>query len=174
MRYVKDSVVINPDRDIPLLQQVRNSRFVTHQQLFQFMQYGGFDDRRNTFNWRTSRLLRAGHVATCDGRFGTGSAIYRITKSGLALLEHYGQFTTILQSNTDHLPHASQVFHSLELNSIHLALAHKSLLAGWHSEVEVASFNAISRSCYRKDYDAVVEVWIGDRKACFALEYERS
>jgi hypothetical protein len=48
------------------------------------------------------------------------------------------------------------------------------VLAGWHSEVEVASFNTISRSPYQKDYDAIVDVWIGERRACFALEYERS
>lgn len=174
MRYIKDSVVINPDRDLPLLRQVRNSRFVTHKQLFEFMQFAGSDDRRNSFNWRTKRLLGAGHLSTCDGRFGTGSAIYRITKSGLALLEHHGEFTAILHSNTEHLPHTAQVFHSLELNAVHLALAQKQLLAGWLSEIEIASFNIISQSRYQKDYDAVVEVWMGDRKVCFALEYERS
>lgn len=174
MRYMKDSVVINPNRDLPLLRQVRNSRFVTHKQLFEFMQLDGTDDRRNSFNWRTKRLLRSGHLSVCDGRFGTGTAIYRITKPGLALLEHHGEFTTILRSNSEHLPHTSQVFHSLELNAVHLALAHKRLLAGWLSEVEIASFNIISRSRYQKDYDAVVEVWNGERKVCFALEYERS
>ena len=39
MRYAKNSLVINPERDIPLLLQVRNSRFISHQQLFEFMQY---------------------------------------------------------------------------------------------------------------------------------------
>ncbi len=41
MRYAKNSLVINPERDIPLLLQVRNSRFISHQQLFEFMQYHG-------------------------------------------------------------------------------------------------------------------------------------
>ncbi len=174
MRYVKDSVVINPTRDLPLLRQVRNSRFVTHKQLFEFMQLVGTDEPRSTFNWRTRRLLGSGHLSACDGRFGTGTAIYRITKSGLGLLEHHGEFTTFLRSNTEHLPHTAQVFHSLELNAVHLALAQKQLLAGWLSEIEIASFNIISRRRYQKDYDAVVEVWIGDRKVTFALEYERS
>jgi hypothetical protein len=138
------------------------------------MQLDGADERRNSFNWRAKRLLRYGHLSLCDGRFGIGSAIYRITKSGLSLLEHHGEFTTILHSNTDHLPHTAQVFHSLELNAVHLALAQRQLLVGWLSEVEIASFNIISRSRYQKDYDAVVEVWNGDRKVCFALEYERS
>jgi hypothetical protein len=66
------------------------------------------------------------------------------------------------------------VLHALELNRIQLALARQNLLAGWHSDVEIASFNAISNEPYQKDYDAIVDVWVGDKKACFALEYERS
>jgi hypothetical protein len=173
MRYAKNSLVINPERDIPLLRQVRNSRFVSHQQLFDFMKFGGLDHCRSSFNWRTRRLVGSGHLSVCEGVFGAGSAVYRITREGLALLEHHGQFTTVLHSNTEHLPHHSQVFHSLQLNAIQLALAHKNLLAGWQSEIEIASFNTISGTPYQKDYDALVEVWIGDRKACFALEYER-
>jgi hypothetical protein len=174
MRYKKDSLVINPERDIPLLRQVRNSRFVSHQQLFEFMKFGGFDHCRSSFNWRTRRLLGYGHLSICQGIFDAGSAVYRITREGLALLEHHGQFTTVLHSSTEHLPHPSQVFHSLQLNRIQLALAHKNLLACWQSEVEIASFNTISPTPYQKDYDAVVEVWIGEKRVCFALEYERS
>jgi hypothetical protein len=174
MRYKKHSLVVNPERDIPLLRQVRNSRFVSHQQLFDFMKFGSLDHCRSSFNWRTRRLLGYGHLSVCQGIFDSGSAVYQITREGLALLEHHGQFTTVLHSSTEHLPHPSQVFHSLQLNRIQLALAHKNLLAGWQSEVEIASFNTISPTPYQKDYDAVVEVWIGEKRACFALEYERS
>ena len=38
----------------------------------------------------------------------------------------------------------------------------------------MASFNTISRSPYEKDYDAIVDVWVGDKRAQFALEYERT
>lgn len=174
MRYAKNSLVVSPERDIPLLRQVRNSRFVSHNQLFDMMAYQGIDRCRSSFNWRTRRLVRSGHLSICEGVFGAGSVVYRISKAGLVLLEHHGQFTTVLHSKTEHLPHPAQVFHSLELNSIQLAFAHQNLLAGWHSEIEVASFNTISQAPYQKDYDAIVDVWIGDRKACFALEYERS
>jgi hypothetical protein len=174
MRYAKNSLVVSPERDIPLLRQVRNSRFVSHNQLYEFMAYGGFDRCRSSFNWRTRRLVRSGHLSICEGVFGAGSVVYRISREGLALLEHHGQFTTVLHSRTEHLPHSAQVFHSLELNAVQLALAHQNVLAGWHSEVEVASFNTISHTPYQKDYDAIVDVWNGDRTACFALEYERS
>ncbi len=174
MRYAKGGLVINPERDIPLLRQVRNSRFVSHSQLFELMRFGGSDRSRDRCNWRVRRLIKSGHISICSGVFCAGSAVYRITREGLILLEHHGQFTNVLHSNTQHLPHASQVFHALELNAIQLALAHKNQLASWQSEVEIASFNTISRSPYEKDYDAIVDVWVGDNRARFALEYERT
>jgi hypothetical protein len=174
MRYAKGSLVINPERDIPLLRQVRNSRFVSHRQLFDFMKLSGVDHCESSFNWRTRRLLGSGHFSICEGSFGTGSTVYRITRAGLLLLEHYGEFSTVLHSGTQHLPHPAQVFHALELNGVRLALASRNLLASWQSEVEVASFNTISRVPYQKDYDAIVDVWIGATKERFALEYERT
>src|SRR5258708_34708106 len=138
------------------------------------MRVCGFERSRNRFNWRIKRLIDAGHIAVCAGVFGAGSSVYRITRDGLTLLEYHGQFTAVLHSNTQHLPNTVQVFHALELNNIQLALARKNLLASWQSEVEVASFNTISRTPYSKDYDAIVDVWVDDGQARFALEYERS
>jgi hypothetical protein len=174
MRYAKGSLVINAERDVPLLRQVRNSKFVSHHQLFEFMKLGGFDHSRNSFNWRLKRLLDSGHMGICQGVYGAGSAVYHVTRDGIMLLEHHGQFTAVLHSKTDHLPHASQVFHSLQLNAVQLALARANLLASWQTELEIASFNTISRDPYQKDYDAIVDVWMKDRTARFALEYERT
>src|SRR5579864_976561 len=164
MRYAKNSVVVQAERDIPLLRQVRNSKFVSHIQLFELMKLGGWEISRDSFNWRVRRLLRARFLSVCDGSFGAGTVVYRISREGVALLEHHGQFTTVMHSKTEHLPHISQVFHSLELNRIQLALASQSLLSNWQSEIEVASFNTISSSPFQKDYDAIVEVWIGTRR----------
>jgi hypothetical protein len=174
MRYAKDSLVISRERDIPMLRQVRNSRFVTQNQLFEFMKLGGFDHNRDSFNWRVKRLRECGYIGACPEVHGAGSAVYRITKNGLILLEHHGQFTAVINSGTVHLPHLAQAFHAIELNSLHLALARKNLIAGWQSEVEIASFNTISHSPFQKDYDAIVDVWLGDKTARFALEYERT
>jgi hypothetical protein len=174
MRYAKNSVVIQAERDIPLLRQVRNLKFVSHAQLFELMRFAGWEHSRDSFNWRIRRLIKAKWLSICEGDFGAGLAVYRIGREGIALLEYHGQFTAVLHSKTEHLPHRSQVFHSLELNRIQLALANQNLLANWQSEIEVASFNTVSCSPYQKDYDAIVDVWIGDRRARFALEYEHS
>jgi hypothetical protein len=173
MRYLKDSIVIHAERDLPLLRQVRNSKFVGHNQLFDLMRFAGSESSRDSFGWRVRRLVKADFVSICAGVFGAEGTVYRITRDGIALLEHHGYFTTVLHSNTKHLPHTSQVLHSLELNRIQLALARQNLLANWQSEIEIASFNTISCSPYEKDYDAIVDVWLGERTARFALEYER-
>jgi hypothetical protein len=174
MRYAKGKLVISAERDIPLLRQVRNSRFITHAQLFEFMKLGGFDHDRDAFNWRLRRLRTSAHISVCSDVHGVGSAVYQITKNGLTLLEHFGHYAIVLNANTEHLPDLAQVFHAVELNAIHLALARKNLVAGWQTEIEIASYNTISPRPFKKDYDAVVEAWVGDRKVRFALEYERS
>lgn len=174
MRYAKNGLAIQMGRDIPLLRQERNSKFVSQHQLFDLMHSGGWERSRDSFNWRLRRLLNARFVDICEGFFGAGSAVYRITRDGIHLLEHHGEFTTVLHSNTQHLPHTSQIFHALQLNSVQIALAKQNLLAHWQSDIEVASYNTISKTPYRKDYDAVVEVWLNGRTVKFALEYERT
>ena len=173
MRYLKNSIVIQAERDVPLVRQVRNSKFISHNQLFELMRFAGSESSRDSFGWRVRRLLKAGFLSTCAGALGAEGTVYRVTREGVALLEHHGHFTTVLHSNTKHLPPTAQVLHSLELNQIRLALARQNLLAHWQSEIEIASFNTISCSPYGKDYDAIVDVWLGEKTARFALEYER-
>ena len=174
MRYAKGSFVISEERDVPLLRQIRNSRFITHAQLFEVSKLVGFEHDRDSFNWRLRRLRTSAYISVCSEIHAAGSAVYQITKNGLTVLEHFGEFAVVLNSNTEHLPHLAQVFHALELNDIYLALARQNLVAGWQSEIEIACYNTISPRPFQKDYDAVVDVWINDRKARFALEYERS
>ncbi len=175
MRYAKGGLVINAERDIPLLLQVRNSRFVSHAQLFEFMKFGGVDRCTKQFQLarEAARYVRA--IGALPGGV-LGAALPSIGSDGAGL-----RCSNIMANSRqccipilEHLPHVSQAFHSLELNRIQLGLAQANLLAGWQSEVEVASFNTISRSPYEKDYDAIVDVWVGDKRAQFALEYERT
>jgi hypothetical protein len=174
MRYAKGNLSVSSTRDIPLLLRIRNSKFVTHDQLFEFMQLAGYEHSRNSFNWRVKRLVNGNYISICAGNFGMGVAIYRITRDGLLQLEKQGHFATTFNSGTQHPPHALQVHHALELNAIQWQLAKANLLACWQSDVETASSNTVSRAPLAKDYDAIVDVWNGDKMARFALEYERT
>lgn len=174
MRYARGSFVITDERDVPLLRQIRNSRFVSHQQLFEFLQYEALVSSRGTFNWRIHRLLKTQHIERVDGLTWRGSPVYSITPNGLIELESHGEFAVALHSRTRKMPDRVQVFHALELNVIRLALARNGLLVSWRSEIEISSNNMVSIAPYQKDYDAIVKIWIGNEVREFALEYERS
>lgn len=174
MRYAKGSFVITPERDIPLLRQVRNSRFVAHQQLFELLQHEAVASCRSTFNWRIQRLLKTRHIERLESVSWQGSPVYSVTQNGLVELESQGEFAIALHSGTRQMPDRMQVFHALELNAIRLSMARNGLLVSWQSEVEIGSTNMVSAVPYQKDYDAVVKVWIGSEVREFALEYERS
>ena len=60
MGFQKGSIALSPAQDIPLLLQVLHSRFVTHDQLFEFMLLGCYELKRASFNWRVRRLVQGG------------------------------------------------------------------------------------------------------------------
>jgi hypothetical protein len=68
---------------------------------------------------------------------------------------------------------ANQFRHAIGLNDLHLGLARQGVLEDWQSEVTIRAKNELTSSGYVKDYDAVVTVRM-DRRATFALEYERT
>jgi len=173
MRYPKGSTIISTAFDIPLLLQVRNSRFVSRQQLLEFMQHDGLINSYSSYCSRLLDLLKSRHIQLLEDLNWQGSSVYSIARNGLMELESRGEFAIALNSRTRYMPHRIQAFHSLELNNIRLALTRNSLLAAWRSEIEIASQNLVSGT-YEKDYDAVVSVWRGDQQQEFALEYERS
>ncbi len=174
MRYAKGSLVVTAQGDIPLLRQVRNSRFIGHQQLFELLQHDSYVSSRGSFNWRVQRLLKAHQLKRLESVSWQGSPIYSITPNGLVELESQGEFAIALHSRTRQMPDRAQVFHALELNAIRLSMTRKALVVSWQSEVEISSANMVSATPYQKDYDAIVKAWIGAEVREFALEYERS
>jgi hypothetical protein len=174
MRYAKGTVSVSELRDIPLLLLVRNSKFISHIQLFELMKLASTEYSRESFAWRVQRLVAGNYISRCEGDFGNGTIVYRITHRGLIQLESHCHYATVLNSRTQHLPHPSHAYHALELNAVRLALARGNVLLSWKSDVETASDNTISTNPLEKDYDAIVNVWNQDCAAAFGLEYERS
>ena len=172
MKNVRRRIVISEHGDVPLLREVRNSKFVSRHQLFTLL-----DSARSlhpsTFDGRLKRLLDREYLRALPDFFWRGSAVYSIAPRGLMELESHGYFSLALNSATRHMPHPLHVYHALELNEIRLAMVRASLLVGWESELEIASTNLVSAR-FQKDYDAVVRIWSGEQIREFALEYERS
>lgn len=173
MRYVKGSITLSPGHDVPLLQQVLQCGFVTHDQLWQFMVYEMVERRGDAFRWRVKRLVEHGflHRQLVPGK--GHSFVYSLTEIGAAELagfEHCCPGTTVFfERKQDH----NRVLHALELNDIHLALCRSGALRRWMSEIEVRSRNKLTECGYAKEYDAILTLQRGEEELRVALEYER-
>jgi hypothetical protein len=66
------------------------------------------------------------------------------------------------------------VFHSIELNEIHLSVLRGGVLVRWIGSREIRSQNELTAFGFAKDYDAIVTVRTEAGEQRFALEYERS
>jgi hypothetical protein len=169
MRYQKGSISISTGQDIPVLRQVLESQFITHEQLFEFMRLRCYELNRHTFNWRVRRLVNNGFL---DLHPVGHSCVYSMAATGVSLLAVTEQYCPVLTRKAHR--DASSYDHSLELNELHLSLIRQGVLEDWKPEIAIRSKNELTEDGYAKDYDAIVTVRLVDRTASFALEYERT
>ena len=173
MRYRKGSIVISEAFDIPLLLLIRNSGYITHEQLIALSGYDKSQSAVCNFLWRIRRLLVGGFVALLHQRI-EGHKVYSITRKGLAELESFGHMLYSLNPETPSIGQPSKMMHCLELNEIRLALKRHRLLDSWLSDIEVCSENLLTEDKYVKDYDALAVLRVGDWQLHCAIEYERT
>jgi hypothetical protein len=172
MGFQKGAIALNPLKDIPLLLRVLHSQFITHDQLFEFMQRRSIETTRAPFNWRLRRLVAAGLLARHSVRSATPSPIFSVTNDAAVLLaDHFPVLDS--KRHKDAATHINLV-HSLELNGLQLSLARQGVLDDWESEMTIRAKNELTTSGYAKDYDAIVTVRMDSRLISFALEYERT
>jgi hypothetical protein len=62
VRYAKGTIAIREEQDLPVLQQVMNSQFISQSQLWEFVHRYGVEVSRKSFCWRLARLCRHGLV----------------------------------------------------------------------------------------------------------------
>lgn len=167
-------VHLNSERDLPLLLAVRNSTFVSHDQLFQLMVATGIEHDRRCFNWRIRRLIRGAHVRKTPVVDPYKGVVYSITRFGLAVLESYGEGLISITSDSRNLPSLLQAPHFLELNEIHTAFKTTGSLKSWKSDRELISLNYVIGTPLAKDYDAIAEVEAAGDSLRIAIEYERT
>ena len=65
MRHTKGSIVLSETQDHPILRQILECGFVTHDQLFRFMQLSLHERSRNSYNNRIRRLVK--HHVVVEG-----------------------------------------------------------------------------------------------------------
>jgi len=172
VRYRKGGIDLKSSQDTILLQTILRSRHVSHEQLFQFLQYKAREHRRRVFNWRLKRLVD--HELVVRRSTLERSWVYSISPEGAEHLVGQGEAAALLVTGGLVELDDLTIQHSLGLNEIHLALLRAEVLTAWQSELEIRSLNEFTRYGFPKDYDAVVQAERGGRQYRFALEYERS
>ena len=167
-------VQLNGERDLPLLLAIRNSTFVSHDQLFQLMLDAKLEHNRRCFNWRIRRLIQGAHVRGTLPIAPYKGVVYSITRFGLAVLESYGEGLVSITSGSRNLPSVLQAPHFLELNEIQQAFKRAGGLKNWKSDRELISLNYVIGSPLAKDYDAIAEIKVANDTLRVAVEYERT
>ena len=167
-------VQLNPERDLPLLLHVRNSTFVSHDQLFRWMLEAGLEHNRRSFNWRIRRLIKGAYVHEMAAIHPYRGAVYSITRFGLSILENCGEGLVSVTSESRNLPSVLQGAHFLELGEICHAFRRTGKLRSWKSDRELISLNYVLGSPLAKDYDAIAELEMEEDSLRIAIEYERT
>jgi hypothetical protein len=174
MRYPKGSIALSTTRDYPLLRQVLDSGFISHNQLFEFLKLDYCVSSRNAFNNRMLRLLSHGLLTRHDIPFAHHEFIYSISRTGALRLVGTGEYCFPCGNTAASHDRRRGIDHFLELNEIHLALKRSGSLVYWTSELAIRSRIDLAGSGYWKYYDAVVVVRLAGLDYKFALEYERT
>jgi hypothetical protein len=171
MRYEKGTISISPSRDVPVLQQVLHSGFVTSGQLFEFMRLGRQERSERAFYHRLHRLTQYGLVEKKDVIMRNGGRVYTITGSGASVLVDFGE----PYAGRTGVENAKESFvHWLDINEMWLSLLRSNVLARWTPASEICSQNDLTGFRYAKDYDAVISVRLGGGDFRFGFEYERT
>ena len=173
MRYRKGSIALSETKDYPLLRQVLDSGFITHDQLFELLTLDYCASSRNSFNNRVLRLVKHGLLTRGNEALRTHEFIYSVSQGATLHLATRGEYCVhVYNPRSLHLQ--ATLHHSLELNDIHLALKRTGNLIHWLPEPAIRSRNDFGNVGYRKYYDAVVAVRLHGKDCKFALEYERT
>jgi hypothetical protein len=175
MRYRSGSVNLSPLEDDPILWQVMQSRYISHEQLWKCVCLRNSITPRSTFNWRISRLVKHGLLRRLNIPSAGPSAVYFVRRPGLEYLASRGECVADFDWTVRRPEDAGlgAILHSLGLNDIYLRLKGTGALCGWRWETEIRAHNELTVVPYRKDYDAIVSVYLAEREIKFALEYER-
>jgi hypothetical protein len=174
MRYPKGSLQLSPSRDLPILRQLLHSDFVTHSQLFEFMQLNHHERSRQSFDWRIKRLLDRELIRRQILPTAASEHIYSITGSAAEFLQSIGEYCLVGRDRFGGKEAERGVLHAIGLNGIQLSLLRAGLLVRWIGSTEVRSQNELTGFGFAKDYDAIVTARTEPGEQRFALEYERS
>jgi hypothetical protein len=159
-----------------ILKLVRNATFISRGQVHSLAKRLKLSDKRSTIDWRLQRLSTIGLLDQLPRIYPFRGAVYTITHAGLQVLEFWNEGLVSITSGSEHLADAIQAPHFLVLNAVHIALSSSPAckLLTWRSDREIASLNYSLPTLFAKDYDAIAEFNVDNRRLTVGIEYERT
>lgn len=176
MSRVTSHPQINQTQDSDILEIVRDTTFITREQLKSLCARRGLANNRQIFNWRFNRFIKAGLVSALPVEvFPFKGEVYSITREGLAVLETFGKGLASIGSDSEHLASSKQAHHFLTLNEIMFQIDRSFKVQSYMCDRVLRSYNLCLPNPAAKDYDAFVVL---DRSGCnkpplnIGVEYE--
>ena len=169
--------LLNPARDLPLLQLVRDATFISRQQIELLIagrtQELNYDNR----NRRIANLVKRDQLQICHECFPYPGRIFTITHAGLNTLQISGMGILSVTADTEMLADIRQMPHFLGLNEIEIAAREALSVRRWIGDRQLKSLNIAANRPTQKDYDSIAEIAApsgSDAVIYLGIEYERT
>jgi hypothetical protein len=171
-------LAISGERDIPLLELVRDCTYITRPQIEE-LGIGQVGRWKETYRNRTRRLTRLvdmGQLTMHGQALPYRGMVYSIGRAGLVTLEFIGNGLLNVTSESEALSNDRQIPHFLGLNQARIQLLSSFTIRNWLSDRVLQSLNISTNTPTAKDYDAIFELALTgpDRLIKVAFEYERT
>ena len=171
-------VTFDLDGDGPILSLIRNSTFISRNQVIELCLKQQLRASVSGIRHRLDRYLESGFIRLVPTVTIHGGYVYQITTDGLSALESFGLGLGSISSKTENLPDNSMATHFLDLNEVRLAMSRDPIFGKgkWLTDPEIKARNSTPRVIpYAKAYDAVVKLTDrNDHEFMIGLEYERT
>jgi hypothetical protein len=165
-------LIISTEKDIPLLELVRDCTYITRSQIEQLATWQ--ESYRNR-NRRLNRLVYMRQLTTHGQALPYKGMVYSVGRAGLATLEVIGNGLLNVTSESETLSNDLQIPHYLGINKSRMRMGEAFKIRSWWSDRVLQSLNIMSNSPTIKDYDAIVEIDLSpERLIKVGFEYERT
>ena len=173
----KGKYLLNPKKDLPLLQLIRDATFISRQQIELLIAGRTEEVNFRCRNRRLERLVELNQIQIYPQCFPYPGRIFAITQAGINTLQVTGMGILSVSADTETLADVGQVPHFIGLNQIEIAARKAFGVRRWIGDRQLKSLNIASNRPTQKDYDSIAEIASpSDSNAIIYLgiEYERT
>jgi hypothetical protein len=173
----KGKYLLNPKKDLPLLQLIRDATFISRQQIELLIAGRTEEVNYRCRNRRLERLVELNQIQIYPQCFPYPGRIFAITQAGINTLQVTGMGILSVSADTETLADVGQVPHFIGLNQIEIVARKAFGVRRWIGDRQLKSLNIASNRPTQKDYDSIAEIASpSDSNAVIYLgiEYERT